>query len=184
MEKTIQTSYLTNFLTKCQYWQKNEGWSNAQDRSRIQFLIFSYGPLLISDAGKTCLTPNNQPGECIYLRNCEALQDIMRLGSGMSENQKSFLQKSSCNIKNDRNPEVCCLKSSDVKANHGKTISNRNLAKTIDSNELLPKVCGQIGHYSRFNSGNRVKLGQFPWIALLEYNTCKLKFNRTPVHDI
>ncbi|KAL1492498.1 hypothetical protein ABEB36_010744 [Hypothenemus hampei] len=138
----------------------------------IHFCIVFLSFLLIIDAqvqdGRSCQTPNRENGQCVSIYNCKVFIDVLSKGSGVSDNFKEYLRKSSCGFQSGI-PFVCCplpgTRNVDIKEPEKKdenSFSSYNFLRTPDcgrSNESLPKVVGGVA----------AKLGQFPWIVALGY---------------
>lgn len=121
--------------------------------------------------------PHTQAGTCVNIRGCEVL---LKLVDDPSKNL--FLRQSNCGYQG-LDPLVCCPNSTGIEGAN----MNRDFSQMIDSNPLLPKNCGKTWDLgSRIVGGTQAQLGEFPWMALLEYNTRELKifFHQVITHSL
>lgn len=107
-----------------------------------------------------CRTPDNKYGECIVIKQCDSLLQILRQRP-ISDKNRDFLQQSQCGFAGT-DPKVCCPSKDTAPIDNGNT-------GPIESN-LLPskKQCGN--HLAdRIIGGKETDLGEHPWMALIEY---------------
>lgn len=120
-------------------------------------LIGLLHPLIqVASAQGQCVTPDQGPGECINIKNCEPLLEILqRDGYGAAAYLRQFL----CRYQN-REAIVCCPRE-----------ESRNGVTEGPTYEVLePPNCGfnNIAHTKVVN-GVPAVLGAWPWIAALGY---------------
>lgn len=123
----------------------------------------------------SCLDPYQRTGQCISIKACPPLVEILKRKVTTSE--RNLLQRSQCGW-DDNIPRVCCA-NTDVRYptpgfTNVRPISNVNQpttgTTTVNRSPLLPTVghCGiQIGN--RIFGGKSTQLDEFPWLALLRY---------------
>lgn len=124
--------------------------------------------LIISGAGKPCTTPMGQPGQCIEIHQCEFLFNII-LKVPVSAENENLIKQSQCDNQDGVDYTVCCPNSSDNKTLGTNCSMTADLLSMIDSCSLLPTNCGTSRVVSNIFRGNKTTLGEFPWLALLEY---------------
>lgn len=148
-----------------------------------------------SECSAQCITPNNNEGACVLLRQCPELYDILQ---NPSPSRIEYLQKSNCGFEN-KEPKVCC-KNQGLSANvedryeevapspPRQTSTTRprparpsaTEAPLVGNVHLLPKIdtCG-LSSDNRIYGGEKTEIDEFPWTVLLEYKKRKsssLKF--------
>lgn len=131
------------------------------------------------------MSPYGVAGSCIGIRQCEQLLRILQT-QPLTPDARDFLQQSQCGY-DAHNPPVCCPlepritgPSARIRLFPGATSANNtnehaadeNLRYDLSNNTLLPSDCGK-DMTQRIFGGERVELDEFPWMALLEYDTCK-----------
>ncbi|XP_076245087.1 serine protease ea-like [Calliopsis andreniformis] len=123
--------------------------------------------------GSNCITPNNQSGVCIGIRQCPPMLNLLLLGHVTLETleRDDFLWKSQCEF-GSSSLRVCCpLSHSDTYpiAKEITSQSNRNKVDDIRNNPLLPTECGQDLDRPIVDR-ERTEIDEFPWMTLLEYS--------------
>ncbi|XP_008553594.2 uncharacterized protein LOC103575539 [Microplitis demolitor] len=118
----------------------------------------------------TCYGRNNQVGQCINIRQCPPLLDLLRTSYGSPE-AIQFLRDSQCGFEG-RDPKVCCVQNVPLPTPPPVTtefynVNNGNTSINSRSS-LLPSVCGRDLSV-RIVGGERAFLDEFPWMVLLEY---------------
>lgn len=98
-----------------------------------------------------------EDGECVFLSDCRDFKDTTDQET-LSEYDKDFITKSQCGFI-DGKYVVCCQKL-------GKLLPKRGI------------VCG-TNIRDRIHDGEFIKLGDFPWSALLEYTDCNYYLSAT-----
>ncbi|XP_071450626.1 CLIP domain-containing serine protease HP8-like [Hetaerina americana] len=143
--------------------------------------------------GGNCRTPNRQDGRCISVDTCEALRPLLSQRP-LSTQTVNFLRQSQCGFQRNR-PYVCCPNSGSaqtggVKPNandlfgvgnrpvstpatptgSGSVTSNSNVANHPNWRYLRTDTCGADVN-DRIFGGEEAHLKEYPWLALLEYQT-------------
>ncbi|XP_011503619.1 PREDICTED: serine protease easter-like [Ceratosolen solmsi marchali] len=141
--------------------------------------------LFISSTKDKFETPNGQLGICLSVWKCDQIMHLLQQ-KPLSESIVLYLQKSQCGFEGS-NPKVCCI----ATINHyflksellSLKTSNISMKQLISSNLEPPDVtkhpnlrlleyniCGPINNNTLMD-GNRTGLFEFPWMALLVYDT-------------
>ncbi|XP_034250850.1 uncharacterized protein LOC117651155 [Thrips palmi] len=145
-----------------------------------------------AQSGSSCFTPDDRPGSCIPVVRCPPLVALLRKKPVPPESVQ-FLRNSQCGFE-AAIPLVCCQNTGDRAPNPAvrPTTSNRVWPDPVTpptspsgpsgpsgpsphdghpNAGLLPTdVCG-IDLNQRIFGGNETELGEFPWMALLEYRS-------------
>lgn len=113
-------------------------------------------------------------GQCINIRQCPPLLDLLRTSYGSPE-AIQFLRDSQCGFEG-RDPKVCCVQNVPLPTPPPVTtefynVNNGNTSINSRSS-LLPSVCGRDLSV-RIVGGERAFLDEFPWMVLLEYQKRK-----------
>lgn len=122
---------------------------------------------LLQDAlSTTCLTPLQQLGKCVKIRDCPALINILRT---KGEAAGDFLRRSVCQYEG-KDPIVCCPEIEDYNSNTNQDIDKQRQNSFTKYNFLNPPQCGFSNvSYSRVVGGIPAEKGDWPWIAALGY---------------
>ncbi|XP_063985537.1 CLIP domain-containing serine protease HP8-like [Diachasmimorpha longicaudata] len=115
----------------------------------------------------SCRNPNGIIGTCINIRQCPSLLNILQYEN--SDPQKiKFLQNSICGYEG-KDPKLCCvdqqLPTPTLAPDPNDNNNNGNIASRSD---LLPENCGPDLQL-KIVGGVQVRIDEFPWMALLEY---------------
>ena len=108
----------------------------------------------------SCLTPLQQPGQCIIIKSCPILLDVLRY---QRQAAGDFLRRSVCKFEG-KNPIVCCP-TIDTKNEYSDINSNMNTEKVshdgaTNYGPLYPPQCGFSNvSYSRVVGGVPAELG-------------------------
>ncbi|XP_037947125.1 serine protease grass-like [Teleopsis dalmanni] len=134
-------------------------------RSNMFRNIFTVGSLLITlssitFAQQSCFTPSGSYGNCVPIRSCvKVVNELSRLGENTPQSYREHLIQSRCNTSDDIH--ICCDSNDD---DYEKSLNPNGLQILNDLK------CGTtIG--DRLAFGERAKLGEFPWMALIKYDT-------------
>ncbi|XP_030369258.1 melanization protease 1 [Scaptodrosophila lebanonensis] len=116
--------------------------------SLVQFICHTYG----QESFGSCITPLRSTGECINLRECAPLYNII-LRNPISDSDRNLLRQSQCGYRNGE-VLICCA-------------SNEN---TSGNYNLLPEIpnCGS-SFGDRIYGGINTGLEEYPWMAMIEY---------------
>uniref|UniRef100_A0A182N5R5 CLIP domain-containing serine protease n=1 Tax=Anopheles dirus TaxID=7168 RepID=A0A182N5R5_9DIPT len=109
-----------------------------------------------STSNQQCSLPDNSPGECILLRNCNSLLTLIKK-KPLLEADRTYLQRTQCGWSTaDNHPMVCCPDA---------------LAAPVRLGSGLLPTPGQCGIQTsdRIFGGVNTRIDEFPWIALLKY---------------
>nr|AAL31705.1 coagulation factor-like protein 1 [Hyphantria cunea] len=130
--------------------------------------------------GETCNTVDGGVGNCISINNC---QSYLKLVQEATPGATQVLRKAHCGFEGNI-PKVCCPLSSILTASLQRlssatmTTTTTTAASAVSKNatpafiESLPDppVCGvSNATLGRVVGGDKAKLGDFPWMALLGY---------------
>ncbi|XP_003486660.2 venom serine protease Bi-VSP-like [Bombus impatiens] len=123
-------------------------------------LITLLHPLVHMVSGEECTTPNNQTGNCLNIKTCNPLQEILQT---QGHTATDFLRQSLCRYEGHA-PIVCCPNDPN-KEKRGILIET--VYKYVP---LRPPYCGfSNGEHTRVVDGKPAKLGAWPWIAALGF---------------
>ncbi|KAJ8681368.1 hypothetical protein QAD02_017155 [Eretmocerus hayati] len=136
------------------------------------------------DYGNTpCITENNVLGNCLYNEDCfENLTLRLRAGETLDFHEDCKPRQICCpgNPKFPLTPEfVSILKSlvSDIELNSSEVHLSKPESKSSENSQwnisrvILPSNCSTELINTRIVGGSRTIIGEFPWIALLEYES-------------
>jgi len=113
-----------------------------------------------SDDG--CTTPRNLPGQCIDIKTCPVLLDMLQKRT--EPGWREYLVKSQCGVKVNNVVKVCCPSSS---GSGGQPPSPTRGDELPDA-----RVCGRSNSpANRVVNGRPAVLGAWPWMAALGYRT-------------
>lgn len=143
-----------------------------------------------------CFNPNGRSGLCISIYHCKSLLNSLQTHKPSAF---EFARQSECPSNGQgRRPFVCCTSDTGfitrLNTNgpriifpddeHYEAITTtsttvetpRDKENIKNSNEVLPKppVCGPIAVNIKIYGGEETDLGEFPWLANLEYKKRKL----------
>ncbi|XP_031619952.1 uncharacterized protein LOC116338681 [Contarinia nasturtii] len=129
----------------------------TRSRSIIMEIILIFCSLVVffgdsTTAQNPCITPNQEEGKCVPLRQCDELYKLLSLT--LNNDQLELLRKSQC-ATIGRNPYVCC--------------SNSPPPPSASESDFPPP--GQCGTQfkERIIGGEETDIGEYPWMALLKY---------------
>lgn len=145
-------------------------------------LIFAFVVISVKSQS-ACRTAIREPGKCVPIQSCSIIMDILtNAPKPWSTEVLSYLQRSYCEFRETQH-YVCCAERhiTDtttttervllVDDDESQDMSNHRNAKLLPTN-----VCGRISE-SKLSGGNATDLGEFPWMAQLQYETADgLKF--------
>ena len=134
---------------------------------------------LFNTESDNCLTPERLAGNCVFLRSCSVLLSLFQKRV-ITQVDRQYLSSSQCGFQ-DNKPLVCC-KAENYKplpTDNPQLISqstNRQFQSSSQPprNSLLPRigVCG-FDASDRIFGGERTKIDEYPWMALLQYSKRK-----------
>ncbi|KAK9721049.1 Regulatory CLIP domain of proteinase [Popillia japonica] len=136
-------------------------------------VLFLYVRLLLHTASaqsnsEYCLTPHNTNGECILLARCPTIVQLLKKKPLLPEDAE-YLRRSGCGFEG-MDPKICCPLETGTTTSSITT--NTPHEDTQQYGDLLPSL-SHCGHNEVFRilGGELSDLGEFPWMALLEYQT-------------
>ncbi|KAF2897099.1 hypothetical protein ILUMI_09080 [Ignelater luminosus] len=120
---------------------------------------------LVDDEG--CRTPNRGVGTCIPIKECKPIVEYIQQAAQakLSSSSIQLLQRYQCGFEGN-SVKVCCP---DDPNSIGK-IPPPDISKH-ENLGLLPFTCGLHTFKDRIIGGNKTSLFEYPWMALLNYNT-------------
>uniref|UniRef100_A0A336MQL0 CLIP domain-containing serine protease n=1 Tax=Culicoides sonorensis TaxID=179676 RepID=A0A336MQL0_CULSO len=140
----------------------------------ITILISSLLTIVYGQSNGDCMTPFNERGTCISIRDCTTIWQIVTTAPRpLSQRVLNFLQSSVCDEPALR--KVCC-RYQDVAQGvpvpaliaTNPVVQNDEIANHRNLNLLDTRNCGPISS-DRIAYGNATSLFEFPWMALLQY---------------
>ncbi|XP_066595020.1 ovochymase-like [Prorops nasuta] len=147
-------------------------------RKMFLLLIVSHLFIQAAVAQDRCLSPSSQIGNCVNIRNCQALIDILRKPRPLPQEDLDFLRNSHCGFEGN-DPKVCCeertttttestMTQSDTGSNPDPPdVTNHPNLALLDHN-----ICGPLTQPKIFG-GNKTGVFDYPWMALIAYNVGK-----------
>ncbi|XP_046401603.1 uncharacterized protein LOC124167663 [Ischnura elegans] len=123
--------------------------------------------------GGLCRTPDDLAGECIPLAVCEPLRALIT-PPDISKETKEFLRQSQCgyvDVTRGNRPLVCCP-TDDPLPEEDDSTEDRGVDYSQHPNWslLMPDICGSDVS-DKIIGGTVANLKQYPWLALLQYQT-------------
>ncbi|XP_018569501.1 serine protease easter-like isoform X2 [Anoplophora glabripennis] len=126
-------------------------------------------------AQQSCTTPDNKSGRCLSLGQCPTMIDFLNNSpKPFSNDLKELLNRYVCTYEDEAiNTKICCPSDPiDISGRNKEdppppppdVLNHENL-------KLLPEECGQINYDKKIRGGTEASLREFPWMALLAYNT-------------
>ncbi|KAJ8925739.1 hypothetical protein NQ315_009587 [Exocentrus adspersus] len=130
---------------------------------------------LVDDDG--CRTPDRGVGTCMRAKLCKPLIDfLLSVPKPISQEVRTELSKYTCGY--DGSIKVCCPSNpiviSTKREDLNLLLDSPSPPPDITNHKnigLLPKDCGYLGSPDKIRNGKDAKLDEFPWMALLSYNT-------------
>lgn len=124
-----------------------------------------------------CRTPDLDRGRCILVKHCQNMVTFLKMApSPLPPPIKEMLREYICGH-NEGQVKVCCpdkpippIASKLLMADEPEKMESVENHKNL---ELLPMDCGYMETTDKISNGQNAGLREFPWMALLMYNTCK-----------
>lgn len=113
-----------------------------------------------------CRTPYRGVGSCTPIKQCKPMVDYLNSSPALTPKIIQILNEYQCGFEGI-DVKVCCPNGpiQTEKARPTPTlVGHRNL-------NLLPRNCGELPGVNRIIGGNKTALFEFPWMALLTYDT-------------
>lgn len=138
---------------------------------------FIYNPVVVewnteSDED-SCRTPNGVPGTCMEISGCQYIVDtLQKAPKPLPAPTVQLLQAYHCGFAGTR-PKVCCpLDSTPAPTPPPLTTPERppDVSRHRNINMINSRKCGPI-FVDRIYGGNKTSPFEFPWMALIAYNT-------------
>ncbi|KAF2904360.1 hypothetical protein ILUMI_01818 [Ignelater luminosus] len=129
----------TDIAFLCGIFYAKPGCKKNEKKMVLHFLFKSEEP---------CTTPDNAPGECILLRECHSLREMI---ANKVDGATEFVRQSVCGYV-DVDSLVCCVK----KTNNKHLLANR-------------KYCGYQHSDDYSHDTNSTAITEFPWLARLAF---------------
>lgn len=129
-----------------------------------------------TNAQAPCNLPNNRPGTCVILDQCPLIRGILiNAPKPLPDAVAKYIRSVHCGKVNNMNA-VCCM--DPIQATTPVVVTTRpaDSSTPIDVTNhrnvgLLPSTnCGPLST-DKVSGGNKTNLYEFPWMALLRYNT-------------
>ncbi|XP_054011033.1 transmembrane protease serine 9-like [Hylaeus anthracinus] len=137
-------------------------------------LLFALVVLHEATAQDACITPENKSGQCITVRSCQRVIDILQQQRPLSRETLNYLNSLSCGFEGN-DPKVCCeLQTPSVPGTQTSEptavldppdVTNHPNLRLLNNDECGPATASKI------IGGNRTGVLDFPWMALIAYNT-------------
>ncbi|VEN56987.1 unnamed protein product [Callosobruchus maculatus] len=160
----------------------------------VTVLFVSISVLVNGDLGDICLTPNNERATCKSIYDCNILLSVIRT---KDQRQLRFLKQSQCEGYYNGDPLVCCGTDNNFALiatttqrgrrprptttttterqeyrdwDNGGDGGERGNSNSNRGRELLPSInqCG-FQEVDRIYGGTETAIGEFPWMAMLQY---------------
>ncbi|BES98909.1 serine protease [Nesidiocoris tenuis] len=128
-----------------------------------------------------CTTPDGNNGNCVGIRSCPPLHELLRsIKEGRNENAINFLKSSQCG-RDKSGPTVCCPESGELNIDRNSFeiskpardgVNSTEIARNSPGNSDLPDDCGVSGgSINRIVNGVASVLGAWPWMAVLGFKS-------------
>ncbi|XP_064548308.1 phenoloxidase-activating factor 3 [Drosophila montana] len=166
----------------------------------LSLVLLAVPTLVSTQADNSCYTPIGEFGYCVPAQQCQFVRNLQSTyGRNIPRLIQNQLRQMACNIGQRSVFHLCCPSAAVITAQSGgndnrNTFSARNPTTTeipqstgqatgdlkrIDSRgmELLNSVteCGKKAN-TKLSGGEIARLGEFPWLALLKYETSERPF--------
>ncbi|KAK6630239.1 hypothetical protein RUM43_014938 [Polyplax serrata] len=114
-----------------------------------------------------CLTPSGTQGICRKIINCKLLlRFLIKNKSKPNSRVIDFLRRSHCGF-DGIHPVVCCPLLSGSEESQGRV----NLKQEFNNTNKTELTCGLISSANKIVGGSAAGLSEFPWMALIGYET-------------
>ncbi|XP_005185522.1 serine protease easter [Musca domestica] len=125
---------------------------------------FPNGHVDVPNFGR-CVTPNRERALCIILEDCKYLYNVL-ITPPLRDADRLYLSRSQCGYQNGK-VLICCPDR--FRTVQPITSASAAPAPSYVSNILpQPGQCGNVLS-NRIYGGNKTKIDEFPWMALIEY---------------
>ncbi|EEB18115.1 tripsin, putative [Pediculus humanus corporis] len=129
---------------------------------------------LVVRSNGECINPKGEKGYCRNINQCKSLLELLIKNKSRSNSRAiDYLRRSHCGFEGIH-PVVCCPSEKKTKENYY-VVNNKNAKKPLanvsyesDNND---NICGTIRETNKIIGGSVTTLYEFPWMALIGYNT-------------
>lgn len=99
LDQSVQFGATSPFWTArmSEKWRAHLGASPAEPDCNV----------FISSADSRCLNPNQTPGLCVLINECQTLYSVLKRAT-LTDQEKSFIKSSACGRGSNNQPYVCC----------------------------------------------------------------------------
>ncbi|XP_048504823.1 venom protease-like isoform X2 [Athalia rosae] len=133
------------------------------------FIFYFLHPITIDFGTITCTTPSGEDGNCISIRQCKPLLNLLLSQGNAAGN---FLRSSVCGY-DGFDPRVCCPRDSGDESDKENELTTQR--QTAAYGPLYPEQCGYSNTtHTRVVNGLPAKLGAWPWIVALGYKSARV----------
>ncbi|XP_015591055.1 melanization protease 1 isoform X2 [Cephus cinctus] len=141
----------------------------------LTFILLVTGQIVNGQG--SCTTPKYKPGTCINIKECEALINILKQARPLPQDSLDLLRRSQCGFEG-KDPKVCCETEISTPVTTEQTVEERptvipdppDVTKHPNLRLLNNDICGPVTQQKIFG-GNKTGVFDFPWMALIAYNT-------------
>lgn len=126
---------------------------------------------MVDDEG--CRTPDKGVGTCIVIKKCDPVMAFIRNSpKPISEKAAEWIRRYQCGVQGS-DIKVCCPRKAIPLIDDVVTVADTPPDVLNHNNlNLLPLTkCGPFPNDDRILNGNKTSLYEFPWMALLSYQT-------------
>lgn len=113
-----------------------------------------------------CRTPYRGIGTCIPIKQCKPMVDYLESSSALTPQIVQILSQYQCGF--ERNDVKVCCPDGPILIERPRPTTNLMGHRNLN---LLPRDCGELPGGNRIIGGNKTALFEFPWMALLSYDT-------------
>lgn len=119
-----------------------------------------------------CTTPLVTKGVCKSIYDCPAMVEFLRNAQRpLSQATAEFLRQYQCGF-DGQTAKVCCTSNpTQIKGRGGSDLVPPPDVSRHKNLKLLPTSCGPLSNGNRIYGGDKTNLFEFPWMALVSYNT-------------
>ncbi|XP_055597074.1 serine protease grass-like [Uranotaenia lowii] len=131
----------------------------------ITALLLSVQLSQVQSQSAPCTTPTRNPGLCVDIRRCTNIFNIVSNPTPPPTGIANYIKKAACTLPGIER-SVCC-QPHEVKPEQPTTAAPPT---SVGGSSLLPDKCGQAVA-DRIAFGNVTKVFDYPWMAVLKYNS-------------
>ncbi|KAM8706496.1 hypothetical protein ACLKA7_010720 [Drosophila subpalustris] len=150
-------------------------------------VLLAIPSLVLGQSGNSCFTPIGDQGLCVPAQKCQFVRDLLGLyGRNVPRSIQNQIRQMACNNGQGSGFHLCCPNPSVISAQSDtpKDSSKSKSPVTIrqatqNLNRIDPrgmevlnsvKDCGKKSNI-KLSNGEVTKIGEFPWLVLLKYQT-------------